>query len=69
MHTRKQYLVELRKEYERSGPLERGRLLDEAQKRTRLNRKYLIRWLNRPLRRCERGAGGGAGRAPTERQF
>ena len=50
MHTRKQYLVELRKEYERASPLERGRLLDEAQKRTRLNRKYLIRWLNRPLR-------------------
>jgi hypothetical protein len=50
MHTRKQYLVELRKEYERASPLERGRLLDEAQKRTRLNRKYLIRRLNRPLR-------------------
>jgi len=50
MHTRKQYLVELRKEYERASPLARGRLLDEAQKRTRLNRKYLIRWLNRPLR-------------------
>jgi len=50
MHTRKQYLVELRKEYERASPLERGRLLDEAQKRTRLNRKYLIRLLNRPLR-------------------
>ncbi len=60
MHTRKQYLVELRKEYERSGPLERGRLLDEAQKRTRLNRKYLIRWLNRPLRpvRARRGRRG-----------
>jgi hypothetical protein len=42
--------VELRKEYERASPLERGRLLDEAQKRTRLNRKYLIRLLNRPLR-------------------
>ena len=60
MHTRKQYLVELRKEYERAGPLERGGLLDEAQKRTRLNRKYLIRLLNRRpwpvrLRRGRRG--------------
>ena len=60
MHTRKQYLIELRKEYERAGPLDRGRLLDEAQKRTRLNRKYLIRLLNRRsrpecLRRGRRG--------------
>lgn len=47
MHTRKQYLRELRKEYERACPAERGRLLDEARKRTRLNRKYLIRLLNR----------------------
>ena len=42
MHTRKQYLIELRKESERAGQLDRGRLLADAQKRTRLNRKYLI---------------------------
>lgn len=47
MHTRKQYLIEVRKEYERASPVERGGLLDEAEKRTRLNRKYLIRVLNR----------------------
>lgn len=60
MHSRKQYLTELRKEYERAGPGERSRLLDEAQKRTRMNRKYLIRVLNRwprpeRLRRGRRG--------------
>jgi len=33
MHSRKQYLEELRKDYEQAGPLKRGRLLDEAQKR------------------------------------
>jgi hypothetical protein len=48
MHTRKQYLEELRKEYEQAGPSRRGQLLDEAQKRTRMNRKYLIRVLGRP---------------------
>ncbi len=60
MHSRKQYLIELRKEYERAGPVERSRLLDEAQKRTRMNRKYLIRVLSRqprprPVRRGRRG--------------
>ena len=50
MHSRKQYLLEIRKEYEQADMEGRGRLLDEAQKRTRLNRKYLIRMLNGPLR-------------------
>src|SRR5947209_18513848 len=50
MHSRKQYLLELRKEYEQADMGARGRLLDEAQKRTGLNRKYLIRTLNGPLR-------------------
>lgn len=45
MHSRKQYLEELRKDYEQAGQRERGRLLDEAQKRTGMNRKYLIRVL------------------------
>ncbi len=60
MHSRKQYLEELRKDYEQAGQLERGRLLDEAQKRTGMNRKYLIRVLGRwprprPVRRGRRG--------------
>src|SRR5215472_1305025 len=50
MHSRKQYLLEIRKEYEQADMEGRGRLLDEAQKRTGLNRKYLIRTLNGPLR-------------------
>ena len=45
MHARKQYLEEIRKEYEQADLIKRGRLLDEAQKRTRMNRKYLIRAL------------------------
>ena len=59
MHTRKQYLIELRKEYERAGLAGRGRLLDEAQKRTGLNRKYLIRVLGlRPRPRSVVGRRG-----------
>lgn len=46
MHARKQYLAEVRKEYERADSGGRSQLLDEAQKRTKLNRKYLIRLLN-----------------------
>jgi hypothetical protein len=48
MNARKQYLGELLKEYERADEKTRGRLLDEAEKRTGLNRKYLIRILNHP---------------------
>jgi hypothetical protein len=47
MHAQKQYLEEVRKEYERADQGQRGRLVDEAQGRTKLNRKYLIRLLNR----------------------
>ncbi len=47
MHSRKQYLAEVRKEYERADGTERSRLLDEAEKRTKYHRKYLIRILNR----------------------
>ena len=46
MHARKQYLTEVRKEYKGADAGRRGRLLDEAQKRTGYNRKYLIRVLN-----------------------
>ena len=49
MNARKQYLEEPRKEYERAEETARGRLLDEAEKRMRLNRKYLIRILNHPV--------------------
>lgn len=50
MHARKQYLAEVRKEYERADEKGRSRLLDEAEKRTGYNRKYLIRALNRTPR-------------------
>lgn len=50
MNARKQYLEALGKEYGRTDENGRGRLLDEAEKRTGLNRKYLIRILNHP--RC-----------------
>lgn len=48
MNARKQYLEDLGKEYQRSDESGRSGLLDEAQKRTGLNRKYLIRRLNHP---------------------
>jgi hypothetical protein len=48
MNARNQYLEELGKEYRRVNEASRGRLLDEAEKRTGLNRKYLIRVLNHP---------------------
>jgi hypothetical protein len=48
MNARKQYLAEVGKEYCRADEKGRGRLLDEAEKRTGLNRKYLIRILNQP---------------------
>lgn len=46
MHSRDQYLKELQKEYVRADKKEKRRLLDEAEKRTNLVRKYLIRKLN-----------------------
>ena len=65
MNARKQYLEELGKEYRRAAEKQRGRLLDEAEKRTGLNRKYLIRVLNhpaeaRPQKRRKRRAKYGA---------
>jgi hypothetical protein len=50
MNARKQYLTELGNEYNRADENGRGRLLDEAEKRTGLNRKYLIRILNDPVK-------------------
>lgn len=51
MNARRQYLEEVAKEYGRVDEAGRSRLLDEAEKRTGLNRKYLIRVLNHPRRR------------------
>jgi len=47
MHSREQYLAGLRDEYLRGGKKQKSRLLNEARKRTRLNRKVLIRKLTR----------------------
>ena len=47
MHARREYLTEVRKEYEVADKRNRGRLLDEARKRAGYNRKYLIRVVNR----------------------
>ena len=54
MNARRQYLEELGKEYSRADEKGRGLLLDEAEKRTGLNRKYLIRVLNHPRRAVPR---------------
>jgi len=47
MHSRKQYLAALREEYLRGNKKQKTRLLNEARKRTKLNRKVLIRKLTR----------------------
>ena len=59
MHSREQYLEEVRKEYVRADKQGRSQLLNEARRRTRLNRKYLIRILN--------GRKASAGKQPTRR--
>jgi hypothetical protein len=48
MHGREQYLGTLRKKYRRGSKKQKSRLLNEARKRTRLNRKVLIRKLAHP---------------------
>ena len=47
MHSREQYLAALREEYLRGNKKQKTRLLNEARKRTELNRKVLIRKLTR----------------------
>jgi len=47
MHSREQYLAALREEYLRGHKKQKTRLLNEARKRTKLNRKVLIRKLTR----------------------
>jgi hypothetical protein len=64
MHSREQYLETLREEYRRASKEEKTRILNEARKRTRLNRKVLIRKLAHPKkigqRRSARGRSYGA---------
>jgi hypothetical protein len=48
MNAREQYLKTLREEYRRASKKEKTRLLNEARKRTRLNRKVLSRKLAHP---------------------
>jgi len=48
MHSREQYLATLRQEYQRADKKQKSRLLDEAEKRTSLHRKVLIRKLAHP---------------------
>ena len=48
MHSREQYLEALREEYRRASKKQKTRLLNEARKRTRLNRKVLIGKLAHP---------------------
>lgn len=53
MHTRNKYLKEMRLEYLKTSKQEKGLLLAEAVKRTRLDRKYLIKKL-RPRSNLDR---------------
>lgn len=48
MHSREQYLETLREEYRRASKKQKTRLLNEARRRTRLNRKVLIGKLAHP---------------------
>src|ERR1700687_1203000 len=48
MHSREQYLARVREEYSKAGKRGKTRLLNEARKRTRLNRKVLIGKLAHP---------------------
>ena len=48
MHSREQYLDPVREEYRCASKKQKKRLLKEARKRTRLNRKVLIRKLAHP---------------------
>jgi hypothetical protein len=48
MHSREQYLERVREEYRNAHKKNKTRLLNEARKRTRLNRKVLIGKLAHP---------------------
>jgi hypothetical protein len=57
MNARRQYLDQIRREYARAGKAEKGKLLDEAERRTGLHRKYLIRWLGNENNGVDRKGG------------
>ena len=48
MHSREQYLARVREEYRNADKKTKTRLLNEARRRTRLNRKVLIGKLAHP---------------------
>lgn len=48
MHSREQYLATMREEYRRASKKQKTKLLNEARRRTKLNRKVLIRKLAHP---------------------
>ena len=50
MHAREQYLARVREEYGKANKRTKTRLLNEARKRTKLNRKVLIGKLAHPLK-------------------
>src|SRR6202022_1093644 len=50
MHSREQYLESLREEYRRADKKQKKRLLNEARKRTHLNRRVLSRKLAHPAK-------------------
>jgi hypothetical protein len=50
MHSREQYLESLQEEYRGGNKKQKTRLLNEARKRTHLNRKVLIRKLAHPAK-------------------
>ncbi|MGH8338537.1 MAG: integrase catalytic domain-containing protein [Candidatus Acidiferrales bacterium] len=58
MHSREQYLERLREEYRNAGKKTKTRLLNEARKRTRLNRKVLIGKLCHPAAVKQKKKGG-----------
>jgi hypothetical protein len=74
MHSREQYLETLREEYRRASKKHKTKLLNEARKRTRLNRKVLIGKLAHPApvkraakRRSRRKSYGAEIKAPLAR--
>lgn len=74
MHSREQYLETLREEYRRASKKQKTKLLNEARKRTRLNRKVLIGKLAHPApvkpparRRSRRKSYGAEIKAPLAR--
>src|SRR5579862_9689023 len=54
MHSREQYLTRVREEYRNADKKTKGRLLNKARKRTRLNRKVLIGKLAHPAAPVEK---------------